>query len=176
VVRRLAVLIVLLAVASCGGGKAVSSDAPTSLQVTSTAFADGRPIPQKYSCHAENVSPPLAWAGVPTGTREVALVVDDPDAPNGTYTHWILFGLAPSTTSLEEGVVPAGAKQAKNSSGDAAYAGPCPPSGTHHYRFTVYAFDEPLSLAGGADTDTALSSIGDNAVAQGRLTGTFAAG
>ena len=97
------------------------------------------------------------------------------DAPRGTFTHWILYGLPPSTSSLDENTVPAEAKQAKNSAGRAAYAGPCPPSGTHHYRFTVFALDEPLDLSDGADTDEALDAISEHAVAQGQLVGLFTA-
>ena len=112
---------------------------------------------------------------MPDDAAELALVMDDPDAPRGTFTHWILFGLAASTTSLDEATIPDGARQARNSSGDAQYFGPCPPSGTHHYRFTVYALDDSLDLADGAGTTEALHAIADHAIAQGRLVGTFAA-
>lgn len=164
-----------LLLAGCGGGAEVKSDAPRQIRVTSSAFAADAPIPTAYSCKGDNIAPPLAWTGIPSGAREIALVVDDPDAPSGTYTHWILFGLAPSTASLAEGVVPAGAKQARNSAGHPAYDGPCPPSGTHHYRFTIYTLDAPIDLADGASKDAALDAISDHATAQGRLVGTFSA-
>jgi Raf kinase inhibitor-like YbhB/YbcL family protein len=173
--RVIALVSIGVLLAGCGGGSEVKSDAPTGITVTSTAFAADQPIPATYSCRGENVSPPLAWTGVPDGAREIALVVDDPDAPNGTFTHWVLFGLPPATTSLEQGQVPSGARQAKNSRGHAAYDGPCPPSGTHHYRFTVYALEMPLDLADGAGKEEALDAIGKQATAQGRLVGTFAA-
>jgi Raf kinase inhibitor-like YbhB/YbcL family protein len=153
----------------------VSTDVPATIDVTSSAFAADEEIPVAYSCAGQNISPPLVWTGVPEEARELALVVDDPDAPRGTFTHWIVFGLPPSTTSLEENSVPAGAKQAKNSTGRAEYAGPCPPSGTHHYRFTVYALDAPLELSEGAGTEQALDAISEHAVAQGRLVGLFTA-
>ena len=105
-------------------------------------------------------------------------MVDDPDASRGTFTHWVLFGLAPSTTELAEGAaasLPAGARQAKNSAGRAAYMGPCPPSGAHHYRFTVYALGGPLGLDDGAELAEALTAVEKRAVARGRLVGLFSA-
>ena len=175
--RTLATVLASVALTAwAGGGGEADTQAPEVIGVTSTAFAADHPIPAVYTCAGSNVSPPLSWTGVPEGAREVALVVDDPDAPRGTYTHWILFGLPPSTESLAEGSLPANAKQARNSNGQASYTGPCPPSGTHHYRFTVYAFEEPLDLADGTDTDEALTTISREAIAQGRLVGTFAAG
>jgi Raf kinase inhibitor-like YbhB/YbcL family protein len=176
-VHMLAAVLACVALTACGGSDdEVETQAPEVIEVTSTAFAPDDPIPDIYTCNGSNISPPLAWTGVPEGARELALVVDDPDAPRGTYTHWILFGLPPSTDSLAEGSVPPNAKQAQNSNGKAAYMGPCPPSGTHHYRFTVYAFEEPLDLADGAGTDEALTTISRAAIAQGRLVGTFAGG
>jgi Raf kinase inhibitor-like YbhB/YbcL family protein len=153
----------------------VAAEVPAGIEVTSSAFAPNDEIPEVYSCAGRNISPPLAWTGVPDEGQELALVVDDPDAPRGTFTHWILFGLPVPTSSLGEDSVPAGAKQAKNSAGRAEYAGPCPPSGTHHYRFTVYALDAPLELSDGAATDKALDAISEHAIAQGRLVGLFTA-
>jgi Raf kinase inhibitor-like YbhB/YbcL family protein len=173
-VRRLATVLACLAVAACGGGE-VEVQVPDSITVTSPAFAPDEEIPVVHSCAGRDISPPLAWTGVPADASELALVVDDPDAPRGTFTHWILFGVPPSTSSLAEGSVPVGAKQARNSAGRAAYSGPCPPSGTHHYRFTMYALDNSLELNDGADTGDALDAISDHAVAQGRLVGLFTA-
>lgn len=153
----------------------MSTDVPTAIDVTSSAFGADEEIPVVHSCAGQNISPPLAWTGVPDEARELALVVDDPDAPRGTFTHWIVFGLPPSTSSVDENSVPAGAKQAKNSAGRAEYAGPCPPSGTHHYRFTVYALDASLELPDGVSTDRALDAISEHAIAQGQLVGLFAA-
>ena len=103
-------------------------------------FAAGGAIPRRFTCVGENVSPPLDWLGVPAGTVEVAVVVDDPDAPRGTYVHWVAVGIDPAHTELAEGALPPGARQGRNSAGKAAYSGPCPPGGPpHHYRFTVYA-------------------------------------
>ncbi|MEJ1105543.1 MULTISPECIES: YbhB/YbcL family Raf kinase inhibitor-like protein [unclassified Kribbella] len=147
--------------------------APSSITVTSRAFQDGGKIPKKYSCDGDDVSPPLAWKGLPTNLGAVALVVDDPDAPRGTFTHWVLLDLDPTTTSIAEGQVPTGAKQANNSAGRASYFGPCPPSGTHHYRFTVYALSEATGLPDGAKLDDALTAIDSRTLARGRLTGLY---
>lgn len=167
--------VALLCVAGCGGnGGEVESTAPAAITVTSAAFAEGAPIPELYSCRGQNVSPPLAWSGVPAAAAALALVVDDPDAA-GTYTHWVVLDVPATTTAIDEGTVPAGAAQATNSAGKASYAGPCPPSGTHHYRFTVYALSEPLGLGAGTALDDAQRAIAERAIAQGTLTGTFAA-
>jgi Raf kinase inhibitor-like YbhB/YbcL family protein len=148
--------------------------APSSITVTSRAFQDDGKIPKKYTCDGDDMSPPLAWKGLPANTGAVALVVDDPDAPRGTFTHWVLLDLEPSTTSITEGQVPAGTKQARNSAGRPSYFGPCPPSGTHHYRFTVYALSEATGLPDGAALDEALQAIDARTLTRGRLTGRYA--
>ncbi|GAA1156000.1 YbhB/YbcL family Raf kinase inhibitor-like protein [Kribbella jejuensis] len=147
--------------------------APASIEVTSTAFREGGAIPRKYTCDGAGTSPPLAWRGTPAAAKALAIVVDDPDAPSGTFTHWIVLDLDPKVTSLEEGAPPPGGKQASNSAGKASYFGPCPPSGTHHYRFTVYALSAPTGLAAGAKLGAALQAINKNAIASGRLTGLY---
>jgi hypothetical protein len=143
------------------------------ITVTSPAFVEGAAIPPELSCDGDDVSPPLEWEGVPDEAAGLALVVDDPDASRGTYVHWVLFGLDPSLTALEEGEVPAGARQAENSAGDAEYKGPCPPGGddAHRYRFTVYALSEEITLDDG--TGDALAAVSEAAIAKGVLTGTF---
>ena len=177
--KRLALLAAapLVLLGACGDdGSEVESEAPMTITVESAAFSEGAPIPDVYSCRGRDVSPPLSWSGAPEDAAALALVVDDPDAPRGTYTHWVVLDIDPATTTVDEGSVPAGATQAKNSAGNAEYMGPCPPSGTHRYRFTVYALSMPTGLGDGADLGEALGAISSNAVAQGRLTGTFAAG
>jgi Raf kinase inhibitor-like YbhB/YbcL family protein len=169
----------LLGLAGCNHtqsqpGQEPTMTAPGSITVTSPAFRDGQPIPARFSCDGDNVSPPLAWHGVPPAAKAVALVVDDPDAPRGTFVHWVLLDLAPGTSSLAEGSVPAGATQATNSTGKATYFGPCPPSGTHHYRFTVYALTSATGLPNGAALNQALKAINASTVARGRLVGTYA--
>jgi Raf kinase inhibitor-like YbhB/YbcL family protein len=111
---------------------------------------------------------------VAAGTAEVALVVDDPDAPRGTYVHWVVTGLDPADGRLAEGTVPPGARQLPNSAGSAAWTGPCPPSGpAHHYRFTVYALQRPPEVADDADPEQAVEAIEAAATARGRLVATF---
>jgi hypothetical protein len=170
------------ALVGCGGpggsdaaGDLADADVATTITVRSGAFAERASIPTRFTCDGENVSPPLTWTGVPADAASLALVVDDPDAPKGTYVHWVLGGLAPDVGRLEEGSLPAGAVQADNSAGDAAYKGPCPPGGSpHHYRFTVYALDAPAPFADGAGTTDALEAIRAAAVARGTVTATYA--
>jgi Raf kinase inhibitor-like YbhB/YbcL family protein len=149
-----------------GGGPA-TSPAPSTITVRSSAFQAGAAIPEKYSCKGEEVSPPLSWSGVPSGTRALALVVDDPDADG--FVHWVLAGIDPGTTSIAEGQVPQGAVEVSG------YKGPCPPSGTHHYQFAVYALPADLQLAAGGDARDAITRIQQAASARGQLVGTFAA-
>jgi Raf kinase inhibitor-like YbhB/YbcL family protein len=173
----LVALLVLLLAAGCGGGddgaEEPATDLAESITVTSSAFEADQPIPSRYTCDGDNISPPLTWDGVPADARVLALVVDDPDAPGGTYVHWIVLDMNVATASVVEGAVPDSGVQAANSNGDAAYTGPCPPSGTHHYRFIVYALDAPTGLAEGANTDDALAAIDEHAIARGRLTGLY---
>ena len=176
-VRRVPVILLGLCLAACsrGGSPGVGRELPATVTVRSPAFAEGAPIPARYTCAGADVAPALAWSGVPRDAAELALVVDDPDAPGGTYVHWVLFHLDPALTGLREGRLPPGARQARNSGGKAAYAGPCPPSGpAHHYRFTLYALGTHLDLPDRAKLDQALPAIAKAARAQGRLTGTFA--
>ena len=149
--------------------------APDRVSVTSPAFEDGGAIPKRFSCDGDNVSPPLRWRGVPGGARELALLVEDPDAPGGTYVHWVLFKLGPDLDELAADEVPANARQGENSAGDSKYAGPCPPKGDppHRYEFVLYALKSPLNLADGASADDVRAAVGDAALARGRLVGRF---
>jgi Raf kinase inhibitor-like YbhB/YbcL family protein len=157
----------------CGGDHEPAKNAPTSITMTSTAIHADQPIPAKFTCNGDNVSPPLFWQGLPSNTKSTALVVDDPDARRGTYTHWAVVDIPTSTTSVAEGAVPSGGKQAQNSAGKAAYTGPCPPKGTHHYRFTIYALSAPTGLADSAKLSDALDAIDKVTIARGRLTATY---
>ena len=145
------------------------------ITVSSKAFGPGAPVPARFTCDGDDRSPPLAWRGVPASALELALVVDDPDAPGGTYVHWVVHGLDPGATGLAEAVLPPGARQARNSAGEARYKGPCPPgrSGAHHYRFTVYALDARIAAGAGAGPGAVLDAIGEAAIAKGTLTGTY---
>ena len=174
---RLGIVLLLglgLAACSRGGAPEVQPDLADTITVTSQAFAEGASIPQRFTCAGAGVAPPLAWSGV-RDAAELALVVDDPDAPGGSYVHWVVFHLEPSLDGLAEGRLPGGARQARNSDGKAAYSGPCPPSGpAHHYRFSLYALGQRLDEPDGAELDEALRAIDRAATSRGRLTATFA--
>jgi Raf kinase inhibitor-like YbhB/YbcL family protein len=183
--RALAVLVIATAAAGCTGGDdqasapadtSASASAPGSITVTSPAFADGAAIPEEFTCRGTGSSPPLAWTGLPAGTQSVALVVLDPDAPSGTFVHWVLFAMPPAQEELATGTSPPGTMQALNSAGDRGWTPPCPPSGTHHYRFTVYALGDPPDVLDGADPQTAVRAVQDAAIAEGTLTGLVSAG
>jgi Raf kinase inhibitor-like YbhB/YbcL family protein len=149
--------------------------APATIRLTSGEFGEGDAIPARFTCAGEDVSPPLQWDGVPARARALALVMEDPDAPGGTFVHWTMLDLPPSGSGLESGERPPGAREAKNSFGDEGYAGPCPPKGDkpHRYVFSVYALDAPLGLDGGGSPADARRAIGRHAIATGRLTGRF---
>jgi Raf kinase inhibitor-like YbhB/YbcL family protein len=144
---------------------------PATLTVTSTDFAEGGQIPADFTCKGAGRAPSLAWSGDTKGAKALAVIVDDPDAPSGTYVHWIVLDLPASATTLSSNGV-RGLKEAKNSGGKKGWTPPCPPSGTHHYRFTVYALQQPTGLADGAERTDALDTIGRLAVGSGRITGT----
>lgn len=166
-------------------GVACSTDTPReepsvtatqSMTVTSSAFGDGQPIPTEFTCDGPGRVPDLTWQGTPADAGALAVVVDDPDAPSGTFTHWVVLDLPADTRGLAGGSLPSGATQAVNSGGREGYYPPCPPSGTHHYRFTVYALTRATGLNNGVDLDTALRAVQANAMGQGRLVGTYARG
>ena len=155
-----------------GGGEKVQ------LKVTSAAFEEGGAIPSEYTCDGRNVSPPLAWDGVPTGAKTIALIADDPDAPRGTWVHWVLFNLPAAEKGLPEAIpatetLASGAKQGKNDFGSAGYGGPCPPAGTHRYFFKLYALDSQLDLQSGATKDQLLKAMQGRVVAEGQLMGRY---
>jgi Raf kinase inhibitor-like YbhB/YbcL family protein len=171
--RPFGLLLAGLLLTACGSGSTppVSSSAAGTLTVTSDAFSAGGSIPTTYTCKGEGTAPTIRWSGDLHGAKAIAVVVDDPDAPSGTFVHRVVLDLPPTATSLGPDV-PAGAHQAKNSGGGTGWTPPCPPSGTHHYRFSVYGLSTVTGLADGADTDQAVKAVTDRAVVQGRLTGT----
>ncbi len=144
-----------------------------SIQITSTAFSEGNTIPRIYTCDDQNVSPPLAWTGVPTGTISLALSMDDPDAPSGTWVHWVLYNLPPDTSSLKQGVTGMGI-DGKNDFGKLSYGGPCPPKGSNHrYLIKLYALDIKLDLKAGASKAQVESAMRGHILAQGQLMGKY---
>jgi Raf kinase inhibitor-like YbhB/YbcL family protein len=176
--RRPFILTLSLAGAALGvsllAGNARSQNAMTSIAVTSPEFANGGAIPSKYTCDGAGKSPPLEWSGVPGGTKSLALVVDDPDAPRGTYVHWLAFDIPPATMILAEGAsVPSGAREGKNGKGGTGWTPPCPPSGVHHYRFKVYALADTMKLDKPSADDLTRAMKG-KVLGQGELTGTYA--
>jgi Raf kinase inhibitor-like YbhB/YbcL family protein len=152
---------------------------PVKLAVTSSAFASGQPIPVKYTCQGDDVSPPLNWDGAPAKTRSFALICDDPDAPGGTWVHWVFYNQPPGAPSLRENtakseVLPNGAAQGRNSFQNFGYGGPCPPGGkAHRYFFKVYALDVVLALKGRPDKEKLLAAMSGHILAQGQLMGTY---
>jgi Raf kinase inhibitor-like YbhB/YbcL family protein len=151
-----------------------------SIELTSSAFANGKSIPPKHACTGDpdsslkDVSPPLTWSDPPEGTQSFALIMDDPDAPVGTWDHWILFNIPASTRSLPESMpVNSGFSNGNNSWGRTGYGGPCPPSGTHRYFFKLYALDEMLAISEGANKGELEKAMVGHILAQGGLMGTF---
>jgi len=149
------------------------------MQLTSATFAEGELIPAKHTCDDKNVSPPLKWSGAPPGTKSLALIVDDPDAPAGTWVHWVLYDLPGSASELPEDLpkgqyLPNGAKQGLNDFKHLGYGGPCPPKGNpHRYLFKLYALDTSLDLKPGATKKELEGAIGKHVLAQGQLIGTY---
>jgi Raf kinase inhibitor-like YbhB/YbcL family protein len=184
---RVLLVAALLVVAGCGTsgiqdagrsrGLAVEPDAPRSITVTSPAFDDGGTIPKEFTCHGKGTSPPIQWSGVDIdATQSLALVVDDPDAPGGGYVHWVVLGIPTGHGAIDAGTVPDGASVLPSSGGH-GWSPPCPPSGTHHYRFTLYAFPtwRVSAISKDATFQEKLSFLAEDASAWGRLTGTVTA-
>ncbi len=148
------------------------------IKVTSTAFEEGEMISSKHTCDEEDISPPLAWEPIPEGTKTLALICDDPDAPMGTWVHWVLFNLPPDINELSENIPPekeleSGAKQGTNDFGRIGYGGPCPPGGTHRYYFKLYALDAMLDLEPGARKQQLLEAMEGHILAEGQLMGRY---
>jgi Raf kinase inhibitor-like YbhB/YbcL family protein len=175
-----AAVAVLLAggLAACGGGAKVQHRSPPALHaipVGSSAFRDGGTLPRRFTCDGSRTAPPLEWSGLPVGTAELALVVDDPDAPGGTFVHWTLFGIDSRANHLVSGKLPPGARQGTNGFGGQGYGAPCPPRGDrpHRYVFTLYALSRRAGLREGASTGEVRGAIAKAVIGQGRLTATY---
>ena len=139
--------------------------------LTSQAFSEGGAIPSEHSCDGGDKPIPLAWSGVPDGTAELALIMDDPDARG--FVHWVVVGIPASASGLDNGNLPAGASEGRTGFG-VGYGGPCPPSGTHHYSFTLYALSEPLGGSGDPSADEVRAAAAGKTLAQAHLSGTYA--
>ena len=148
------------------------------LEINSSAFSEGKPIPQKYSCEGADLSPPLSWIGAPDGTKCFALIADDPDAPGMTFVHWVIYNIPGNATSLPEGVEPKkelsdGTMQGTTSFRRIGYGGPCPPGGTHRYYFKLYALNEKVGLKPGATKEVVLGAIEKHIIDEAQLMGTY---
>ena len=148
------------------------------LKITSLAFDEGDMIPKQYTCDGADISPPLSWSGMPEGTKSLALIADDPDAPSKTWVHWVLFNLPPDTAGLPEKVpsddtLSNGARHGKTDFGRLGYGGPCPPGGTHRYFFKLYALDAILDLEVGVTKAELLKAMEGNVLAEGQLMGKY---
>jgi Raf kinase inhibitor-like YbhB/YbcL family protein len=151
-----------------------------SLEIRSAAFAHDAGIPARYTCQGENVSPPLAWSGLPAGTRSLALIVDDPDAPDPqapkmTWVHWVLYNLPPTAVELPEAVrqLPAGTREGVNDWGKTGYGGPCPPIGRHRYFHKLYALDSELAGLERPTKAELEKAMAGHVLARAELVGTY---
>ena len=148
-------------------------------QITTTAFRDGSSIPKRFTCDGSDVSPALSWGDPPAGTRSLAIIADDPDAPAGTWVHWVLYDLPADTRKLPEGVakdreLPNGALQGRNDFGKIGYNGPCPPRGSEHrYFFKLYALDSRTGLKAGATKSELERTMKGHILSQAQLVGKF---
>jgi len=159
-------------------GSGAAGGQKMSIKITSSVFEDNGLIPAKYTCDGADISPPLRWEGVPEGTRSIALICDDPDAPMGTWVHWVLFNLPAETKELAEnvptdGTLTNGAKQGITDFGRTGYGGPCPPGGTHRYFFKIYALDTEIDLTPSATKNDLLKAIEGHILGQGQLVGKY---
>lgn len=148
------------------------------MQITSTVFKEGGMIPPRYTCDGQDISPPLEWKEAPPGTKSLALIADDPDAPMGTWVHWVIYNIPPNATRLEENIKPEkeskdGMRQGKNDWPRIGYGGPCPPSGTHRYYFKLYALDAMLDLGPGATKADLLQAMKGHILRESRLMGKY---
>lgn len=139
------------------------------------AFANNNPIPTKYTCDGADISPPLSWQGAPANTKSFVLIFDDPDAPRGTWDHWLLYNIPATTHTLVENIttLPEGTLVGKNSWGNTTYGGPCPPDREHRYFFKLFALDTYLTLAAGATKPQIESAMQKHLLATATLIGTY---
>ena len=145
----------------------------TPMKISTTAFSERRPISERFTADGQNINPPLVISGVPKEAKSLVLIVDDPDAPMGVWTHWLVWNISPATTVMNEDSVPRGAVLGRNDAGTNKYVGPAPPSGTHRYFFRLYALDTKLNLPGGATRADLDEAIGPHILARTELLGRY---
>jgi Raf kinase inhibitor-like YbhB/YbcL family protein len=172
----LALIILSVIIVGCRPGipeGTPEGEAEMAIQLTSTAFTEGSTIPKQYTCDGKNLSPQLAWTGLPQGTQTLVLIVDDPDAPGRTFVHWVLYDIPGNTIGLSEGVQGIGVT-GTNDSRRTSYSGPCPPSGpAHRYYFKLYALDQALKLAPGATKADVEKTMKGHILSWGQLMGKY---
>ena len=174
-----AMLVAGLVTAGCSQEPKPAKGHVMKIQLASAAFAGGQPIPVKYTGDALDISPPLAWTNAPAGAKSFALIADDPDAPAGDWTHWVIYDLSPTATALAEDTLKTpqlrnGAKQGLNDFKKTGYGGPAPPPGkAHRYYFKLYALDAMTGLAPGAAKKDLLKAMDGHVLAEGQLMGTY---
>jgi Raf kinase inhibitor-like YbhB/YbcL family protein len=144
----------------------------TRMKITSSAFHEGGNIPSKFTCDGSDTSPPLQITGIPSEAKSLVLIADDPDAPGGLFTHWLVWNIPPQTNSIAEGSAPKGV-HGTNDFGKSGYRGPCPPPGTHRYSFKIFALDRELDLRAGAKRSQVDAAMKGHVIAQGELTGRY---
>lgn len=180
--RLAAAALVLVAIAGCGGDddsdEVTTPDAPERIRLESPVFKDGGELPVRFTCDDEGVSPPLRWSDVPSGARDLALLVEDPDASDGPFVHWTVWKLPFAEGGqgrvLEDNVAPE-MDEGRNGSGETGWGPACPPEGDepHRYVFTIYALDRLVDLSDGASADDVRAAIAGSAIAEGRLEATY---
>jgi Raf kinase inhibitor-like YbhB/YbcL family protein len=150
---------------------------PDGLQIISPVFREGAQVPEQYTCRGQNINPPLNFFNVPAQSQSLVLIMHDPDAPVGDYTHWLVWDMSTTTETIAANSVPVGALQGVNSSNKEGYVGPCPPAGTgtHHYIFELYALDKTLGLPAGSNRGALAHAMQGHVLAEAKLAGIFAA-
>jgi Raf kinase inhibitor-like YbhB/YbcL family protein len=148
------------------------------IELKSKAFKEGEMIPSKYTCDGVNISPPLEWSNLPSQTKTLAIIADDPDAPKKTFVHWVIFNIPGNLENIPEEMAPIptlpnNAKQGKNDFNKIGYKGPCPPNGTHRYYFKIYALDSELELEPGISKNDLLDAMQGHTLDEGQLMGKY---
>ena len=159
--------------ATLHGSDIISKPVNKNMKITSSAFTNKQQIPEKYTCKGANINPPLEFLDVPENTKSLALIVDDPDAPMGTWVHWVVINMEPRTLGIEENSKPTSGTEGITSFGKPHYGGPCPPSGTHRYFFKLYALDTKLGLTATADKKAVETQMQGHILDQAEIIGIF---
>jgi len=170
--KSLLIILLALFIIGCAKEQIKEVEQMGDLKLTSTAFENNKRIPAKYTCDGDDISPPLKIEGVPENAKSLVLIVDDPDAPIGTWVHWVVWNI-PIVSEIKENSVPAGAVQGLNDFKKHDYGGPCPPSGTHRYMFKLYALDITLDINENSEKQDVENAIKGHILAQTKLIGLY---